>query len=140
MLDFPSDAWMASYKDAINKNEAYRVAGKDWTFGVVAMVVNADPALGIPEDLAMWLDVHQGQARDCKLLPAREAQNADFILTAPYATWRTVIEGGLDPTKAMMQNKLKLVKGHMPTMVKHVNASKQLVESTTRVPTKFRDE
>ena len=47
---------------------------------------------------------------------------------------------GLDPTKALMQGKLKLTKGHMPTMVKYVNASKQLVESTTRVPTKFRGE
>jgi putative sterol carrier protein len=39
-----------------------------------------------------------------------------------------------------MQGKLKLTKGHMPTMVKYVNASKQLVESTSRVPTKFRDD
>lgn len=138
MLDFPSDAWVASYKDAINQNEAYGAAGKDWTFGVVAMVVNADPALDIPEDLAMWLDVHQGKARNCKLLRASEAQGADFIITAPYATWRTVIEGGLDPTKAMMQNKLKLVKGHMPTMVRFVTASKELVKSSEKVPTKFR--
>jgi putative sterol carrier protein len=39
-----------------------------------------------------------------------------------------------------MQGKLKLAKGHMPTMVKYVNASKQLVESTTKIPTKFRGE
>jgi hypothetical protein len=40
----------------------------------------------------------------------------------------------------MMQGKLKLTKGHMPTIVKYVQASKELVESTARVPTKFRDE
>ena len=40
----------------------------------------------------------------------------------------------------MMQNRLKLTKGHMPTMVKFVTASKELVESTSRVPTKFIDE
>jgi putative sterol carrier protein len=48
------------------------------------------------------------------------------------------MEGQLDPTKAMMQNKLKLTKGHMPTMVKFVTASKELVASSTRVETTFR--
>jgi hypothetical protein len=40
----------------------------------------------------------------------------------------------------MMQNKLKLTKGHMPTMVKYVGSNKELVESTSRVPTRFLDE
>ncbi|MCA9589142.1 MAG: SCP2 sterol-binding domain-containing protein [Myxococcales bacterium] len=140
-LDFPSPEWVAAYKDAINANPAYKTAGKDWTHGVVAMVVQADASLGIPEDLAMLLDVHQGTCRDCKLVPATEATaSAPFVVSAPYAQWKQVIKREIDPTKALMQGRLKLTKGHMPTMVKHVNASKQLVESTSAVPTKFRDE
>jgi putative sterol carrier protein len=140
-IDFPSAEWVTAYKDAINANPEYKKAGKDWTHGVVAMVVKAEPSLGIPEDLAMWLDVHQGECRDCKILPAREAEPvAPFVVVASYAQWKQVIKKEIDPTKALMQGKLKLAKGHMPTMVKHVNASKQLVESTTRVPTKFRDD
>ena len=140
-LDFPSPEWMAAYKDAINANAEYKKAGKDWTHGVVAMVVKAEPSLGIAEDLAMWLDVHEGKCRDCKLLPASEAEaKAPFVVVASYAQWKQVIKKEVDPTKALMQGKLKLSKGHMPTMVKYVNASKQLVESTTRVSTKFRDE
>lgn len=140
-LDFPSVEWVAAYKDAINANPEYAKAGKDWTHGVVAMVVKAEPDLGIPEDLAMALDVHEGRCRDTKLVPAREAeQTAPFVVVASYAQWKQVIKKEIDPTKALMQGKLKLTKGHMPTMVKYVNASKQLVESTTRVPTKFRGE
>jgi putative sterol carrier protein len=138
-LEFPSEAWVHAYRDAINSNPEYAKAGKDWTHGVVALVVKAEPSLGIPEDLAMWLDVHEGRCRDCKLLPAREAEaEAPFVVVASYAQWKQVIQKEIDPTKALMQGKLKLTKGHMPTMVKYVNASKQLVESTTRVPTKFR--
>ena len=139
-LDFPSHEWVAAYKDAINANANYKTAGKDWTHGVVAMVVKADAALGIAEDMAMLLDVQQGECRGTKYVPAadKEAQDAPFVIVAPYATWRTVMEGALDPTKAMMQNKLKLVKGHMPTMVKHVQASKELVASSAKVDTKFR--
>jgi putative sterol carrier protein len=140
-LDFPSDAWIHAYKDAINSNTEYAKAGKDWTHGVVALVVKAEPAIGIAEDLAMWLDVHEGRCRDCNLLPAREAEEkAPFVVVATYAQWKQVIRKEIDPTKALMQGKLKLTKGHMPTMVKYVLASKQLVESTSRVSTKFRDE
>lgn len=140
MFDFPSPEWMAAYKDAINSNEAYKVAGKDWTYGPVAMMVKADPSVGLNEDTAMLLDVHQGVCRDCKLVTGKEADSAPFVIVAPYATWKLVIRKGVDPTKAMMQGKLKLVKGALPVMVKHVSASKELVESTTKVPTKFRDE
>ena len=140
-IDFPSTEWVAAYKDAINANPEYKKAGKDWTFGAVAMVVKAEPSLNIPEDLAMLLDVHQGTCRSCTLLPAKEAEpNAPFVVVASYAQWKQVIKKEIDPTKALMQGKLKLTKGHMPTMVKYVNASKQLVESTSLVPTAFRDE
>lgn len=138
-FDFPSPEWMAAYKDAINANSEYKKAGKDWTHGAVAMVVKAEPSLGIDEDQAMWLDVERGECKDCRLVPGKEAEEkAPFVIVASYAQWKQVMTKEIDPTKALMQGKLKLTKGHMPTMVKHVNASKQLVESTTSVPTKFR--
>ena len=138
-LRFPSPEWCAAYHDAINANAAYKAAGKDWTFGPVAMVVTADPAIGIPEDTAMWLDLERGECRSCRLVSRAEADAAAFVIVASYARWKEVINKQLDPTKGMMQNRLKLVKGHMPTMVKFVTASKELVESTSRVPTQFLD-
>ncbi len=138
--DFPSPEWAASCKDAINANPAYKTAGKDWTHGVVAMVVKADANLRIPEDTGLWLDVHQGTCRECKFVSAAEVQEAAFILIADHARWKQVIKKELDPIKGMMQGKLKLIKGHMPTIVKYVNASRELVESTSRVATQFRDD
>ncbi|MGD0678011.1 MAG: SCP2 sterol-binding domain-containing protein [Polyangiaceae bacterium] len=139
-LRFPSAEWCSAYKDAINANPAYRDAGRDWTHGAVAMVVNAEPAIGIDKDVAMWLDVHQGACRSCRLVSREEAEKAAFVIVASYARWKEVIRRELDPTKGMMQNKLKLTKGHMPTIVKFVTSNKELVESTTQVPTEFVDE
>jgi putative sterol carrier protein len=138
MFDFPSEAWANAYRDAINANESYKKTGKDWTHGVVAFVVKAEPDLGIAEDMAMLLDVHQGTCRSCILANPQDAASAPFMVVAPYAMWRTIIRKEIDPTKALMQCKLKLTKGHMPTMVKYVQASKDLVESTAKVATKFR--
>jgi putative sterol carrier protein len=139
-IPFPSAEWCAAYRDAINANASYRAAGRDWTHGPVAMVVTAEPAIGMPDDMAMWLDLHQGECKACRLVSRQEADGAPFVIVATYARWKEVIRKQLDPTKGMMQNKLKLTKGHMPTMVKYVTASKELVESTSRVPTKFMDE
>jgi putative sterol carrier protein len=139
-IRFPSAEWCVAYKDAINGNPGYKTAAKDWTHGPVSMVVVAQPEIGIPADTAMWLDVDQGRCRDCRLVSREEAEKASFVIVATYARWKEVIRKLLDPTKGMMQNKLKLTKGHMPTMVKYVTASKELVESTSRVPTQFLDE
>lgn len=139
-IPFPSPEWVQAYKDAINANPNYKTAAKDWTHGVVAMVVKAEPSLGIPEDLGMWLDVDQGQCRDAKLMPASEAQAAAFVIEASYAMWKQVIRAELDPIKAMMQGKLKVTKGLMPTLVKYVHSNRALVDSASKVATKFADE
>ena len=139
-LRFPSAEWCAAYRDAINANPNYKAAGKDWTHGPVAYVVMAEPSIGIAEDMAMYLDLHQGTCRECRMTSREEAEKAAFVIVASYARWKEVIRKQLDPTKGMMQNRLKLTKGHMPTMVKFVTASKELVESTSLVPTQFVDE
>jgi putative sterol carrier protein len=70
-------------------------------------------------------------------VPATEAQGSDFVIVAEYPRWKEVLSGEVDPTKAMMQNKLKLEKGHLPTIVKFVVASKELVKSATAIATDF---
>ncbi len=139
-FDFPSPEWATAYKQALNTSAAYKLAGKDWTHGAVAMIVKAEPSLGIAEDTAMWLDVNGGECRDCRLVSRAEAEKAPFVIVADYARWKQVITRELDPIKAMMQGKLKLTKGHLPTIVKYVNSSRELVETTSKVPTKFRGE
>ena len=139
---FPSKEWTDAYAEAVNANEAYRTAGKDWKHGPVAMVVKADPSLGIEDDTGMILDVEGGHCRGTTYLTgmaAIEAEDPPFIIVAPYDRWKEVIGGDVDPIKAMMQGKLKLTKGHLPTMLRFVESSRQLVASAQKVPTEFVD-
>ncbi|MCC7539898.1 MAG: SCP2 sterol-binding domain-containing protein [Deltaproteobacteria bacterium] len=141
MAKFPSPEWATAYKDAINQNAAYREAGKDWVHGPVAMVVKADPAIGLAEDQGFVLALHQGVCNEAEYVTGLEKANvAPFVIVGDYARWKQVVRGELEPIKGMMQGKLKLTKGHMPTIVKFVEASKQLVASSARVPTQFLDE
>ena len=114
-------------------------AGATWTHGAVAMMVKAEPAIGLAEDIGLWLDLDRGVCREAKVVNRAEGERAPFCITGEYARWKSVIRKELDPIKAMMQKKLEL-KGQMTTIVKYVNASKELVEAATRVPTHFLDE
>ncbi|MGE0791393.1 MAG: SCP2 sterol-binding domain-containing protein [Sandaracinaceae bacterium] len=136
-IKFPSAEWTAAFKDAINQNPGYAKAGEGWTHGSVAYVVIARPELGIAQDTAMVLDLDRGKCRNATMVSGEEAQSADFVIRAEYERWREVLGGDVDPTKAMMQNKLKLEKGHLPTIVKYVLASKELVRSATTIDTDF---
>ena len=140
MHKFPSKEWTEAYRDAVNANAKYREAGKEWTFGAVAMVIEADPGRGIDDAIGMVLDVHQGECRGTTYVHGLDAvQDAPFIIVASYDRWKEVLAGGVDPTMAMMQNKLRLTKGHLPTMLRFVESSKQLVASAANVPTEFVD-
>jgi putative sterol carrier protein len=138
-LTFPSMEWVEEFKKQINLSEGYKKAGATWTAGAVALVTSARPEIGINEDVGIWLDLHQGVCRDAKTVTAEEAQKAPFCITGDYARWKQVIKKELEPVKGMMQGKLKL-KGDLPTIVRYVKASQELVECTTKIETKFLDE
>ncbi len=138
MHRFPSEEWTAAYKIALNNDRAYREAGKSWTFGSVAMIVRSDPANGIRQDAAMILDVHRGECRGARFAEGIEdPEDAEFVIVASYAHWKDVIQGKLDPIRGMMEGKLKLARGHLPTIIRYVESSRQLVASASKVPTDF---
>jgi putative sterol carrier protein len=135
---FPSEEWTTAYKDAVNASEGYRKHGKPWTFGAVAFVVKAYPALGLDEEQCMLLDVHEGECRSTKFGVGRATvESAPFIVVADYARWKSCLRGEIDPIKGMMEGKLKLEKGHLPTMLRFVESSRALVQAAQNVATDF---
>jgi putative sterol carrier protein len=136
---FPSAPWTAAYQTAVNENPQYKTAGRDWTHGQVALVVKADPAIDLREDMAVLLDVHAGQCRNATYTTANAARaDAAFAVEGPYDNWKKLIVENQDPIKALMQGKLKLTKGHLPTIIRYVESSKQLLASAQSVSTEFR--
>ncbi|MFA6035083.1 MAG: SCP2 sterol-binding domain-containing protein, partial [Myxococcota bacterium] len=93
----------------------------------------------LPEDVGIWLDLEKGVCRDAKLVTVEEAAKAPFCITGDYPRWKAVFRKELDPIKGMMQGKLKL-KGDLPTIVRAVKASQELVNTCAMVDTQFADE
>ncbi len=138
-IDFPSDEWTTAYQEAINASESYKEAGKNWTHGPIALVVKAEPEIGVEQDTAFILDLHQGVCRKAWISDLEEANKQPFVITGSYAQWKMVMRKELDPIKGMMQGKLRL-KGNLPIIVRFVKAAQELVEATSKVDTRFLDE
>jgi putative sterol carrier protein len=133
-----SDEWATQFKDEVNKSSAYRAAAKGWKW-TVGLVIEAEPDKNVPESIGIVMDLFEGDARDIHVGSAAEAQQCNFVITAPYSRWKEVATKKLDATKGMLQGRLKL-KGDLPTIVRYTKASQELTEATTRVAVEWPDE
>src|SRR5438046_8725414 len=77
---FPSAEWVAAYEAAINASDDYRSASTEWTHGSVALVMPAQPAIGVPDDVGIWLALDRGVCRAATLVARKDAQPAPFGL------------------------------------------------------------
>jgi putative sterol carrier protein len=135
---FPSAAWAEAYGHAINENPLYRKTAAAWDQGAIALVCQAAPQLGLDEAQAMVLDLLHGTCRGVIYTSDPAALAATpFVIEASYAQWKAVISGEIDPIMAMLQGQLRLTKGHLPTIIRDVEGSKQLVLSARVIDTEF---
>jgi putative sterol carrier protein len=138
MPTFASQEWFEAFQVEINRSDDYRVAAADWE-GDIAFRIQAEPDLGVAEDLWGHLDLWHGACRGARAIVPVEADGAAYVLSAPYSRWKDVVQGELDPIKGMMQGKLR-VRGDLPTIVRYVKAANELVRLTGLVDTEFPDE
>lgn len=138
MAQFGSEQWLADYKAAINASEVYKKAADTWE-GDLAYEVQAEPNKNVPEDIWIWMDLWHGECREAKLTTPDDGAKATFAISAPYSRWKELVRGELDPTKGMLQGKLKL-RGDLPTIVRYVAAANELVAIAGRLNTSFPDD
>ena len=137
MPRFPTDPWFKDFIDRINGSQEYREAAADWE-GDVAFLIEAEPDKGVPSDVWAVLDLWHGGCRGGGVVDPARGQAAHYVIRAPYARWKEVLLGELDPLKGMMQGKLRL-QGDLATIVRYVRAANELVHLTGTVETEFPD-
>ena len=130
---FPSDEWIKELSNKLNESESYGRSAKDWE-GDFVFVVEPDEAY---DDTAyLFLGLYHGKSPDAALVGSEDERKAEFVLSAPFANWRKVIEGKLDPIQGMMTRKLKLA-GNMMKIMRYPKAAKEIVNCCALVPTDF---
>jgi putative sterol carrier protein len=130
---FPSDEWIKALMGEVNNSEAYRKSATKWE-GDFFFVV--EPGPGLPEPVKLYIDLWHGEARSAGEVSDESEKDPEFVVRAPVATWRRVIEKKLDPIQALITGQLKLT-GTMSKIMRFPKAVAELVNCATKVPTEF---
>ena len=138
MPKFATDDWLEAYKNAIDASKELADAAGDWERDIT-LVVEAEPDKGVPVDLWGLFEIEHGKCKRATAVTPEVGSQAEFVIRAPYSRWKEIIEGKLDPTRALLQGKLK-VKGDLKALTAEVEAAQALVRAAASIPTQFPDE
>lgn len=135
MAKFGTPEWLDAYVKTLNANKAYEEAAATWE-GDFLFIVSADPAAGIKQEVVMWMDLWHGKCRGYQMVPNRQTKKAAFIYEGPLANWKEIIEGRLDPIKALLTRKMSLT-GDRAAVMRATRAAKELVRTAQMIKTTF---
>lgn len=138
MPEFPSEEWFQDYIRAIDTSQEYAEYAATWE-GDVIIQVEAEPDKGLPDDVRGLLDLWHGGCRGGGIVDEERAAAAEFVVRAPYSRWKDVINGDLEPVKALVQGKLR-VHGDLPKILRYVKGTQELAYIAGQVDTTFPDE
>jgi hypothetical protein len=131
---FPSASWAEALKQEVNGNALFRNHAADWKHGSVALLIGADPSAGVTRDMALLLELESGVCKNASYLESERARaQAAFVIEANVQLWREILQGTADFNKSLMQWKLNLTKGRLPTIIKYVPAFRELMASARRI-------
>jgi len=138
-FEFPSREWAEEFCKKLNENEKYRSSARKWE-GSIMFKVSA-----MPQELSQKymgklpgfiLDLWHGECRGVTWYDDAASGEADYILSASYDDWIKIIEGKLDPIKAMVSRRMKVEKGSIATIMRFTLAAINMVKTAQQVPIK----
>jgi len=135
MAKFGTPEWLDAYVKTLNANKAYEEAAATWE-GDFLFIMSADPAACIKQEVVMWMDLWHGKCRGSQMVPNRQTKKAAFIYEGPLANWKEIIEGRLDPIKALLTRKMTLT-GDRAAVMRATRAAKELVRTAQMIKTTF---
>jgi putative sterol carrier protein len=132
-VKFPSEEWIKELCVRLNASQSYAQAAATWEGDQIFVILPDD---NCPDTTYFYINLRHGQASDARQLHSLDEQKALFTSSAPFGTWRKVLEGRLDPIQAMFSNKIKLV-GSMAAVQRTPKATYELVKVAASIDTDF---
>jgi len=131
MIRFPSDEWIKTFKEKLNKNKDYQEVAKDWE-GDFLFVITPDEEL--KEEVVFYVDLWHGKCREAYL--AKKDKKAAFTFKGPYSNWKKVINKELDPIRGLIRGMFTL-DGDSKVILDQTKAAQELVNTASQIPVEF---
>jgi putative sterol carrier protein len=132
---FPSLEWAKEVQRICNADPEFKDAVQDFS-GKMMFHIEADEKLA--KDVCVFLDIGDAQVKEAaEYADMKDRPDTDYILSAKYAQWKDVITGQLEPLRAIMTRKMKLVKGSQLKILKYVKFTLKMMDITKTVDSFF---
>ncbi len=128
--------WAHAWCRALNQDATYAHVARSWE-GSLLMVMEADPAYGVPEPRSVWADLWHGKCREARVGLPEDWERADFVLQAPARVWYLLLTGQMGPIPAIVRGQLRLAKGNLMALLPYVRAAQRLVAVAVEIGTTF---
>jgi putative sterol carrier protein len=130
-IKFPSEEWIKEWENRLNTSESYAQAAANWEGDNIIVIL---PDENYTQTTYIYINLQHGKASDACFLKSLDEKKALFTSTAPFGTWRKVLEGRIDVIQAMFSNKIKLV-GSMAAIQRQPKATYELVKVAGSIDT-----
>ena len=128
---FGTDEWIKALAAELNQSEAYRSSASHWEGDFYFVITDQ----GAPP-VYLYMDLWHGECRAAYGVTNPAALTPEFVIEAPLATWRKVVDKKLDPIQGLVTRQLKL-KGPLAKVLRAPMAAMNLVQCCTRVTTEW---
>jgi putative sterol carrier protein len=132
-IKFPSDKWIKELNIRLNASVAYAQAAATWEGDITFIIL---PDADYPDTTYLYIDLQHGKASNARQLSSLDEQKVLFIISAPFNTWRRVLEGRLEPIQGIFSGKLNLV-GSMAQIQRAPKAAYEMVKVAAQIETDF---
>lgn len=126
--------WAEAFRAAIEADARYRAVAVQWK-GPLALVLTPAPEFGFPEEIGVELALEGGRCHAAEIRRGEEIA-APMVLSADYATWKSVVKGELDAMQAVAKKAIA-VRGSLMTLMMHARTATALLECARAVATDF---
>ncbi len=132
-IKFPSEEWIKELCSRLNASDTYLEAAATWEGDQIFVI---QPDADYPHTTYYYINLQHGRASDARQLKDLDEQKAQFVSSAPFNTWRRVLEGRLDPLQAIFSNKIRLI-GSKAQVQRTPKATYELVQIASEIDTDF---
>jgi hypothetical protein len=136
-LRFASPEWLEAVVREVNAHPDVARA-LDGLGAPLAAVVEREPGV-LPRGIAAWCRHAGGRIVEARILEDEDdvlELEPAYVVRAPLATWRSLLEGREDPVRAALTGRVK-VKGDLDGLVRRAGYRYIVEGALRRVPTEF---
>ena len=134
MVTFPSEEWIALFKEKLNNNTHYKEIAKEWE-GDFLFIISPDEYY--KKEMIFYVDLWHGTCR--KAYVTDKTHQAAFIFKGPYSSWKKVIKKELDPIRGLIRG-MFILEGDSKVILDQTKAAQELVTTASTIPVEFEDE